>query len=258
MKPIAPALSPLTRPEILPLHSIATIATDRALIVAPHPDDEALGCAGAIAMLRARGSKVRILVTSDGAQSHPNSCKYPAPALRSIRKNETLAAMQLLGVEKADITFMQLPDSAVPSTESPTFNAAAALCHAYLAATAPQLLILPWRNDSHPDHRATWQLFAAALARCTFAPRTLEYPIWDWDLDRRRSIATRLLTPWRLDISPVVDLKQQAIAAYRSQIADLIDDDPTGFRLSPEMLANFAHPWEIYLESDRAMQPIAV
>jgi LmbE family N-acetylglucosaminyl deacetylase len=251
-------MKPIAHPEILPLHSIVTIATDRATIVAPHPDDEALGCAGAIAMLRARGAKVRILVISDGTQSHPNSRKYPAPTLRSIRKNETLAAMQLLGVEKADITFMQLPDSAVPSTESPTFNAATDLCHAYLAATAPQLLILPWRNDSHPDHRATWQLFAAAQDRCTFAPRTLEYPIWGWSLDRRKSIATRLLNPWRLDISPVVDLKQQAIAAYRSQIADLIDDDPTGFRLSPEMLANFAHPWEIYLESDRAMPPIAV
>lgn len=248
------APSPLTRPETLPLESIAKIATDRALIVAPHPDDEALGCAGAISLLAASGCKVRILIISDGTQSHPNSRKYPAPALQAIRKTETIAAMKLLGVEKADITFMQLPDSAVPNAESPTFNAAATLCHAYLAATAPQLLVLPWRNDPHPDHRATWQLFAAAIARCTFAPRTIEYPIWDWDLNQRRSIAEGLITPWRLDISPVVDLKQQAIAAYRSQIADLIDDDPTGFRLSPEMLANFAHPWEIYLESDRSMQ----
>jgi hypothetical protein len=43
-------------------------------------------------------------------------------------------------------------------------------------------------------------------------------------------------------------LKQQAIAAYRSQTTNLIDDDPEGFRLTPEMLANFAHPWEVYLE----------
>jgi LmbE family N-acetylglucosaminyl deacetylase len=247
------APSPLTQPETLPLESIAKIATDRVLIVAPHPDDEALGCAGAISLLKARGCKVRILVISDGAKSHPNSRKYPAAALQALRKTETLAAMQLLGVAKADITFMQLPDSAVPDPESPTFNAAATLCHAYLAATSPQLLILPWRNDPHPDHRATWQLFAAALARCTFAPRTIEYPIWDWDRNQRRSITEGLITPWRLDISPVLDLKQQAIAAYRSQTTNLIDDDPTGFRLSPEMLANFSHPWEIYLEGDSRM-----
>jgi LmbE family N-acetylglucosaminyl deacetylase len=249
MKLLDLAPSPLTHPETLPLASISTIAATSALIVAPHPDDEALGCGGAIALLRALGCRVRILVVSDGAQSHPNSRKYPAPALRALRKTETLTAMQLLGVDKSDITFLQLPDSAVPAATSPNFNAAAALCHAYLAATSPQLLFLPWRNDPHPDHRATWQLFAAALARCTFAPRTLEYPIWDWDETQRSSLAPGLVTPWRLDISSVVNLKQQAIAAYRSQIADLIDDDPTGFRLSPAMLANFAQPWEIYVDS---------
>jgi LmbE family N-acetylglucosaminyl deacetylase len=249
MKLLDLAPSPLTHPETLPLASISSIAASRALVVAPHPDDEALGCAGAIALLRARGCRVRILVVSDGTQSHPNSRKYPAPALAALRKTETLTAMQLLGVEKSDITFLQFPDSAVPTPESPKFNPAAALCHAYLAATSPQLLFLPWRNDPHPDHRATWQLFAAALARCTFAPRTLEYPIWDWDERQRRSSGYGLATPWRLDISSVVDLKQQAIAAYRSQIADLIDDDPTGFRLSPDMLANFAQPWEIYVDS---------
>jgi len=43
-------------------------------------------------------------------------------------------------------------------------------------------------------------------------------------------------------------LIQQAIAAYRSQTTNLIDDDPNGFRLTAEMLENFAQPWEIYLE----------
>ena len=52
---------------------------------------------------------------------------------------------------------------------------------------------------------------------------------------------------WRLDINKVVELKILAIKAYRSQTTDLIDDDPEGFRLSPQMLANFARPWEVYL-----------
>ncbi len=241
--------SPLAQPHTLPLRSISDMATDRVLVVAPHPDDETLGCAGAIALLTARGCKVRILVISDGSQSHPNSRKYPAPALQQLRKNETRSAMALLGVPKSEITFMQLPDSAVPAAEETNFNAAAAVCHAYLAATTPQLVLLPWRNDPHPDHRATWQIVTAALARCPFAPRTIEYPIWDWDRNQRRAIAEGIINPWRLDISPVIDLKQQAIAAYRSQTTDLIDDDPTGFRLSPEMLGNFTQPWEIYLEA---------
>jgi hypothetical protein len=47
----------------------------------------------------------------------------------------------------------------------------------------------------------------------------------------------------------VVELKQQAIAFYRSQTTNLIDDDPEGFCLTPEMLANFTRPWEVYLET---------
>ena len=42
-----------------------------------------------------------------------------------------------------------------------------------------------------------------------------------------------------LDINQIVQLKQQAIATYRSQTTNLIDNDPGGFRLPPQMLANF-------------------
>ncbi len=54
-----------------------------------------------------------------------------------------------------------------------------------------------------------------------------------------------------LDINQIVELKQQAIATYRSQTTNLIDDAPEGFRLTPQMLANFTRPWEVYLEEDR-------
>ena len=59
------------------------------------------------------------------------------------------------------------------------------------------------------------------------------------------------MTSWLLDIGAVVELKQQAIAAYRSQTTDLIDDDPEGFRLTDVMLANFTRPWEVYFEAER-------
>ena len=59
------------------------------------------------------------------------------------------------------------------------------------------------------------------------------------------------ITTWRLDINQVVKLKQQAIATYRSQTTNLIDHAAEGFRLTPQMLANFTRPWEVYLEEDR-------
>lgn len=81
-----------------------------------------------------------------------------------------------------------------------------------------------------------------------YAPRIIEYPIWDWDAEQRGNVGCERVSGWRLDISSVLEIKLRAIAAYRSQTTDSIDDDPEGFRLTPKMLENFAQPWELYLE----------
>ena len=246
--------SPLARPLDLPLYSIDEIVKDinseSILVIAPHPDDETLGCGGAIALLRARGYTVQILVMSDGTQSHPNSSKYPTPLLRDLRENETIGAMGLLGVELNHITFLQLPDGAVPKIREPDFQAAVNRFCTYLELANPKIVFAPSRSDPHPDHRATWQLLCTALKQAEVDPRVIEYPIWDWDTKQRNLSNQDTHHPWRLDIAEVLTLKQQAIAVYRSQTTDLIDDDPTGFRLTAEMLENFAQPWEIYLEAD--------
>lgn len=244
--------SPLTRPLDLPLYSIDEIVneidSESILVVAPHPDDETLGCGGAIALLRSRGYTVQILVVSDGTQSHPNSSKYPAPVLRDLRETETMCAMGLLGVQPNRINFLQLPDGAVPKIREPDFQAALNRFCTYLELANPRIIFAPSRSDPHPDHRATWQLLWTALKQAGLSPRIIEYPIWDWDPEQRKLSNQDTHHPWRLDIAKVLTLKQQAIAAYRSQTTDLIDDDPTGFRLTDQMLKNFAQPWEIYLE----------
>jgi LmbE family N-acetylglucosaminyl deacetylase len=240
--------NPLAQPHLLPLRGVAHICAEPVLVVAPHPDDEALGCGGAIALLRLMGYTVRISIVSDGTQSHPNSQKYPKFALQQLRTAETIAAMGWLGVDKSNLTFLQLPDGDVPGVTSLGFGSAVDRCHAYLLETAPKLVFLPWRYDPHPDHRATWQIFNAAIDRLADPPRSIEYPIWDWDVQQRDLSQRSLLTPWRLNIAAVLELKRQAIDFYRSQLTDAIDDDPTGFRLSPDMLANFIQPWEVYFE----------
>jgi LmbE family N-acetylglucosaminyl deacetylase len=242
--------SPFTNPQALPLHSIMNIAVEPALVVAPHPDDEALGCAGAIALLRQQDIAVHILVVSDGVRSHPNSCKYPAPALKQLREAETRCAMATLGIEESHITFLGLPDGSIPMKGAVKFKEAVHQCCGYLTTVNPKIIFAPWRSDPHPDHRATWQILEAALKQTALFPRAIEYPIWDWDPKQRQPYYQISSKVWRLDISEVIQLKKKAINMYRSQTTDLIDDDPTGFRLTPQMLSSFANPWEIYLEED--------
>jgi LmbE family N-acetylglucosaminyl deacetylase len=231
----------------LPLRSIKDIARSPALVVAPHPDDETLGCGGAIALLRLLNCDVRVLVISDGTLSHPNSQKYPADALRKLRESETIKALSILGVEANNVTFFGLPDGSISAYK----DSAVESCASYLTEVAPEIIFLPWRYDPHPDHRATCKLIYTALPQRNLTPRIIEYPIWDWDpLQQGKGglSGSETITTWQLNIDAVVELKQQAIAAYRSQTTDLIDDDPEGFRLTPEMLLNFTRPWEVYLE----------
>ena len=112
--------------------------------------------------------------------------------------------------------------------------------------TAPQTILVPWRRDPHPDHRAAYSLIKAASDNST---KIIEYPIWLWevaesaDAPRFGEVAAK-----RIDISRVFEKKQQAIRAHASQTTDLIDDDPHGFRLTDDILANFAETYEVYLE----------
>lgn len=238
-----------SNPLTAPLRSVDTIAAPSALVVAPHSNDETLGCGGAIALFRALGCAVRVLVVSDGTLSHPQSVKYPAPRLQALRETETLEAMSILDVKKAQTTFLKLQDGSIPTPTSPEVREAVAHCHMFLEMVRPATIFLPWRLDPHPDHRATWHLIHAAVADLDYLPRMLEYPIWDWDPNQRTDLTHwgRVIA-WRLDIKDVLETKLKAIAAYRSQVTDLIDDDLESFQLTSKMLENFSHPWELYLE----------
>jgi LmbE family N-acetylglucosaminyl deacetylase len=242
--------SPLANPKLLPLRSVEQDTIGSALVVAPHPDDETLGCGGVISLLRDLGQSVRVLVISGGTLSHPRSFKYPAAKLLALREAETLEALAILGVSSTETTFLRWQDGSIPTSESPDFQAAVAQCYGLLKMWMPETVFLPWRSDPHPDHRATWQLIRMALSDLKSSPRLIEYPIWDWDPDQRGNHSTngQQFVAWRFDITSVRKKKLKAIAAYRSQTTNLIDDDPEGFRLTPTMLSNFTRPWEMYLE----------
>ncbi len=223
----------------------------KTLIVAPHPDDESLGCGGAIALLRKYDQTVQVLTMSDGTLSHPNSRKFPAEKLRETREIEMLAALETLGVSAGDTTFLRYRDRYVPDENSPDFAPAVETIKGFLTKNMPQTIVVPWRRDPHPDHRATWQIFNAAAAKIEHQFRILEYPIWLWEMAETVDLPQENeIKIWRLAIGQVIAEKQKAIYAHASQITDLIDDDPNGFRLSDEVLAHFAQPFEIYLEEN--------
>jgi LmbE family N-acetylglucosaminyl deacetylase len=232
----------------LPLTDLQTIGS--ALVIAPHPDDESLGCGGTIAQLRALRYDVHIVFVSDGTLSHPNSVAYPAERLRALRELEAREAMQILRVDPEACTFLRYRDRHVPTVDTPDFLEAATTLASLVDRLKPSTLFLPWRRDPHPDHKASWQIGREALQHTIHEPRVLEYPIWLWELgtpdDRPYLDEVQL---WKISIDSVQNQRNQAIAAHRSQVTRLINDDPTAFYLSPELLRHFGQPRELFIEN---------
>lgn len=233
----------------LPIASLEELTGGGGLIVvAPHPDDESLGCGGLIAEACARRIAVALVVVSDGAGSHPHSRAFPAAALRSLRERETIAAAEELGLGSEAITFLRLPDRFVPTGGAEADRARGAIVEAARRVSAGAVLAT-WRHDPHCDHAATARLVddcASELPGVTL----LYYPIWGRTLAADIEVG-QPPSGYRLDVSRHRAAKAAAIAAHRSQTTDLIDDDPDGFRLTAEMIARFLGDHEVFLADPR-------
>ena len=218
-----------------------------AVIVAPHPDDESLGCGALISEAAAAGRSVRIIVLSDGTRSHPNSKAFPRERLRALREEEARRAANALGVDAPQITFVGLPDGRVPVAGADAGRASAAIVRAIEQAGA-EALFVTWRHDQHSDHQAAYAIARSAQHRLARI-RLFEYSIWG----RGVPFETDLNMPprgWRFASRGHRDRKRAAILSHRSQTSGLISDDPEGFTLSPGMIEDILARDEIFLEMD--------
>src|ERR1700712_4437889 len=84
--------------KALPVGNLSdVIGSGTCLILAPHPDDESLGCGGLIAACVAAGPPPIVVILTDGAGSH-HSPSYPPERLRAVREQEARQAVAHLGL----------------------------------------------------------------------------------------------------------------------------------------------------------------
>ncbi|MGH9094569.1 MAG: PIG-L deacetylase family protein [Acidimicrobiales bacterium] len=169
-------------------------APRRALVVAPHPDDETIGCGGTLAGLAARGTDVRVVIATSGEASvaAPGA---GASATAAARRAEATAACAVLGVPPP--TFLGLPDGALEDH----VGQLATLLATEVAGLDPQAIFVPWPLDDHPDHRAV----PAALARIEVRP---DVEIWGYE------VWSALPANRIVDVSASWDTKVRALACH--------------------------------------------
>jgi LmbE family N-acetylglucosaminyl deacetylase len=172
-----------------PLHDIWRVPVGPVLVVAPHPDDEILGCGGAIALHGRRGDHVFVaLVTGGEGGGDP-----------AQRVEESRAAVNLLA--PTHVACLRARDGAV--AQDATLAERLALV---VARSEPAVVYAPSPFEMHPDHLATLRATAQALASRQKPPALLLY-----------EVNTESLASFLLDITAVAELKREALETFASQ-----------------------------------------
>lgn len=180
-----------------------------ALVVAPHPDDEVLGCGGTIARLAAMGRSVHVAIATRGRPP-----RFDARGVENVEA-ESRAAHARLGVTETH--WLDFPAAEVDRTSHADMNHALA---SLVSAIAPDTLFLPFVGDVHLDHQL---IFLSGLVAAR--PRMAEFPA------RLYAYETLSETNWNapylapgfapnvfIDISAHLGVKLEAFSLYASQV----------------------------------------
>ena len=199
----------------LPMTDAADLvpAGARAVVVAPHPDDEVLAVGGLLAQLArlAHGRPpVRVIAVTDGTASHPGSGEWSVERLVRERPGESRAALRRLGLAIEPVR-LGLPDGGLQPL-------AALLAERLLPLVGrDDVVFTTWRGDGHPDHEACGHASAFVAART--GARLVEVPVWAWHW----AAPADPRVPWerarRLPLdADAARCKRHAVQAFTSQL----------------------------------------
>jgi LmbE family N-acetylglucosaminyl deacetylase len=195
-------------------------AQTRLLVVAPHPDDETLGCGVLIQHVLTAGGAVHLLLLTDG-DNNPWPQRYIERRLRigeadrqrwgSRRRNEAMHAIVHLGLSTGAIEPLGWRDMDLTRRLRDDSSASVAALQRIISSFGPTLVCFPALEDSHPDHGAAHVLCRLALAGVHPAVTPWAYPV--------HSGGDLSAYPIRIDATPEQrQRKLQALAEHRSQM----------------------------------------
>lgn len=181
---------------------------EKVLVLAPHMDDEAIGCGGTLALHAQRGAQITVVFLTDGrngssevAVMYGEERERRQQELIQIRTSEARAALQRLGASR--MVCLDAEDGALDQCEW-----AAEKLREVLLRLQPEIVYLPFYLEEHPDHRAASRVLLDAVAGTSLQFQCMGYEVW-----------TPLFPNCLVRIDATVELKKQAIQEYRSQLA---------------------------------------
>lgn len=162
--------------------------TDKICILAPHPDDETIGCGGLLALY---AKQCDVICLTDGRYGDPN---IAPDKMTQIRRKEFESVMKKFGVNK--FTMLGIEDSHLRQNKA-EFQKLKLRDYDYILVPSPR--------DSHPDHMAVSEMLKKSMYG---SAQIVYYEIWNTLANQTHYI----------DISSIVTKKRNMINMYKSQV----------------------------------------
>jgi LmbE family N-acetylglucosaminyl deacetylase len=228
------------------------------MVLGPHPVYETIGCGATIARKRVAGTKVTVVIGTDGRYSTRSEQLSPAELAR-LRAEEALRAAAVLGVPATDVVFLPHDDLSLVLCVPTLVDE---LTEIIQRIGVPDEILVTSARDGHTDHvalnEAARRLRPVLGARC----RVLEYPTWYWYAGPSHSTGpSRLHRAWRtvrklvhgVRTTPTLLVstdgyltdKSHALACYASQTTKLTGESQWQ-TLPVDFLSCFLGAYEVF------------
>lgn len=176
------------------------------LVLAPHPDDEVIGCGGTLAMHADRGDEVRVLIAFDGAAANLDDSDSDSRFVKERVVEALEGGCHLAGEGIGfEYEFWGLKEGHVAGVED--VESAARRIECLMQEVQPRTVYAPWFGDAHVDHHSLAQATARALELYGQPVEAWGYEVWS---AHRPDIV--------LDISEMQQRKLQALACHQTQL----------------------------------------
>ena len=170
---------------------------EKLLIVAPHPDDETIGCGGVLSLY---GKQCDVLLLTDGRRGIPEGSNLTQDETAARRKKEFTAVMDFFHVHSYRL--LEIPDAELAAHEQAVSD---------VDLRDYDRIFVPNRNERHPDHKAAFEIIRRLHQKQKAKAELIEYEVWSPIISANRF----------LEISSVMDTKTAALQKYGSQTASI-------------------------------------
>ena len=138
------------------------------MVVAPHPDDDVLGCSHLMRRVDQMGGRLVVVWLTDGGASHGVLPAEVKSQLVATRQAEAKAGVHALGIRPVALCFLGYPDGSLELHETEARDRLQTLCRVHQVET----VVVTDEHDGHGDHRAAFRIASQLKVK-----RLFSYPI---------------------------------------------------------------------------------